>query len=270
MYYWAKVRYDSRWTSIPFKGKGGRSSTAEAINIGNGGERSPIQSIILRVIEKIGRPRSYQSRDLSITSMITNTIGHHKVLLPINHNHYNFQKKTNTFRTNLSARDNVLSKKILQTGRRIQTDSSTWESFHPNNYFSCEAIFSHVVAKFKLLTSLPLSLPWAALSEWSTGFPKSDWYFFSTINNSFQEIINYVLSSTYSIWEWNLSKPMTTLWPARKKTKPTRVRASQQVEHARRLLEYCLETSPTRSHNRLLARNAQSVSRVTLPMRACS
>ena len=107
--------------------------------------------------------------------------------------------------------------KILQTGRRIQTDSSTWEFFYPNNYFSCEAIFSYVVAKFKLLTSLPLSLPWAALSEWSTGFPKSDWYFFSTINNSFQEIINYVLSSTYSIWEWNLSKPMTTLWPARKK-----------------------------------------------------
>ena len=34
--YWAKVRYDSRWTSIPFKGKGGRSSTAKAINIGKG------------------------------------------------------------------------------------------------------------------------------------------------------------------------------------------------------------------------------------------
>ena len=91
--YWAKVRYDSRWTSIPFKGKGGRSSTAKAINIGNGGGRSPIQSIILRVIEKIGRPRSYQSRDLSITSMMTDRIRHHKVLLPINHNHYNFEKK---------------------------------------------------------------------------------------------------------------------------------------------------------------------------------
>ena len=32
--YSAKVRYDSRWTRIPFKGKGGRSSTAKAINIG--------------------------------------------------------------------------------------------------------------------------------------------------------------------------------------------------------------------------------------------
>ena len=51
------------------------------------------ESIILRVIEKIGRPRSYQSRDLSITSMMTDRIRHHKVLLPINHNHYNFEKK---------------------------------------------------------------------------------------------------------------------------------------------------------------------------------
>ena len=133
--------------------------------------------------------------------------------------------------------------------QRIQTDSSTREFFYPNDCLSYEAILSCVMARFKLLTStLPLCLPWAALSEWSTGFPKSDWYFFSTINNSFQEIINYVLSSTYSIWEWNLSKPMTTLWPARKKTKPTRVRASQQGEHARRLLGYCLGSSPTRAH----------------------
>ena len=31
--------------------------------------------------------------DLSITSMIPNRIRLHSVLLPINHNHYNFQKK---------------------------------------------------------------------------------------------------------------------------------------------------------------------------------
>ena len=125
--YWAKVRYDSRWTSIPFKGKGGRSSTAKAINIGNGGERSPIQSIILRVIEKIGRPRSYQSRDLSITSMMTDRIRHHKVLLPINHNHYNFEKKNpNTSRTNISARDNVYNKKFLHLGNSLVFFQDEW------------------------------------------------------------------------------------------------------------------------------------------------
>ena len=31
--------------------------------------------------------------DLSITSKITDKIGQHEVLLPINHNHYNFRKK---------------------------------------------------------------------------------------------------------------------------------------------------------------------------------
>ena len=31
--------------------------------------------------------------DLSITRMITDRIGRHEVLLPINHNHYNFGKK---------------------------------------------------------------------------------------------------------------------------------------------------------------------------------
>ena len=31
--------------------------------------------------------------DLSITSVITDRIGRHEVLLPINHNHYNFWKK---------------------------------------------------------------------------------------------------------------------------------------------------------------------------------
>ena len=31
--------------------------------------------------------------DLSMTYMITDRIGQHKVLLAINHNHYNFQKQ---------------------------------------------------------------------------------------------------------------------------------------------------------------------------------
>ena len=70
---------------------------------------SPIRSVIMRVINKIGRPRR-GSPFFSITRMITDRIGRHKVLLPINHNHYNFRKKV-TFRTNIFRRENVLSKK---------------------------------------------------------------------------------------------------------------------------------------------------------------
>ena len=40
------------------------------INNGNRTEWSPIRSVIIRVINKIGRPRSRES-DLLITSMIT-------------------------------------------------------------------------------------------------------------------------------------------------------------------------------------------------------
>ena len=109
--YWAKVRYYSRWNSILFKGKGGRSSTAKAINIGNESKWSSFRSAIIRMIKKTGRPLSYQSRDLSVTNIIIDRIGHHKVLLPINHNHYNFGKKPNTSRTNISAREDVLRKK---------------------------------------------------------------------------------------------------------------------------------------------------------------
>ena len=59
-------------------------------NNGNRNEWSPIRSVIIRVINKIERPRSGGSICL-ITSMITHQIGRHEVLLPINHNHYNFQ-----------------------------------------------------------------------------------------------------------------------------------------------------------------------------------
>ena len=34
-----------------------------------------------------------QTSDLSITRMITDRIGRNKVLLPTNHNHYNFREK---------------------------------------------------------------------------------------------------------------------------------------------------------------------------------
>ena len=62
-----------------------------AINNDNRNEWSPIRSVIIRVINKIGRPRSGSPICL-ITSMITNQIGRHKVLLPINHSHYNFRE----------------------------------------------------------------------------------------------------------------------------------------------------------------------------------
>ena len=52
---------------------------------GNRTEWSPIRSVIIRVINKIGRPRSGSPICL-ITSMITDRIGRHEALLPINHN----------------------------------------------------------------------------------------------------------------------------------------------------------------------------------------
>ena len=55
------------------------------IRNGNRTEWSPIRSVIIRVINKIGRPRSGSPICL-ITSMITDRIGRHEVLLPINHN----------------------------------------------------------------------------------------------------------------------------------------------------------------------------------------
>ena len=50
------------------------------INNGNGTEWSPIWSVIIRVINKSGSPICL------ITSMITDRIGRHEVLLSINHN----------------------------------------------------------------------------------------------------------------------------------------------------------------------------------------
>ena len=55
------------------------------ISNGNRTEWSPIWSVIIRVINKIGRPRSGSPICL-ITSMITDRIGRQEVLLPINHN----------------------------------------------------------------------------------------------------------------------------------------------------------------------------------------
>ena len=57
------------------------------VSNGNRTEWSPIRSVIIRVINKIGRPRSGSDGLIClITSMITDRIGRHEVLLPINHN----------------------------------------------------------------------------------------------------------------------------------------------------------------------------------------
>ena len=74
------------------------------ISYGNRTEWSPIRPVIIRVINKIGRPRS-GSLICIITSMITDRIGRHDVLLPINHNFikicdiisYNFKSKHKKF-----------------------------------------------------------------------------------------------------------------------------------------------------------------------------
>ena len=60
-------------------------TSASLLSNGNRTEWSPIRSVIIRVINKIGRPRSGSPICL-ITSMITDRIGRHEVLLPINHN----------------------------------------------------------------------------------------------------------------------------------------------------------------------------------------
>ena len=62
------------------------SSHWYVIYSGNKTEWSPIWSVIIQVIDKIGRTRS------GITSVITDRIGRQEVLSLINHNHFNFRK----------------------------------------------------------------------------------------------------------------------------------------------------------------------------------
>ena len=57
----------------------------QSICNGNRTEWSPIRSVIIRVIHKIGRTSSGSPICFN-TSMITDRIGRHEVLLPINHN----------------------------------------------------------------------------------------------------------------------------------------------------------------------------------------
>ena len=59
--------------------------------IGPSGVRSICNHTIIRLISKLGKPRS--ASPICQTSMITNRIGRQKVLLPSNHNRYNFRKQ---------------------------------------------------------------------------------------------------------------------------------------------------------------------------------
>ena len=61
------------------------------IHNGNRTEWSPIRSVIIGLINKIGQPCS-GAPICFITSVVTDRIGRHEVLLPINHNHYNFRE----------------------------------------------------------------------------------------------------------------------------------------------------------------------------------
>ena len=60
-----------------------RTDLVPAISNGNRTEWSPIRSVIIRVITK--STTAQRESDLFITSMITDRIGRHEVLLPINH-----------------------------------------------------------------------------------------------------------------------------------------------------------------------------------------
>ena len=61
--------------------------TCYLINNGNRTEWSPIRSVIIRVINKIGRLCSWSLICLMVTSMMADRIGRNEVLLPISHNY---------------------------------------------------------------------------------------------------------------------------------------------------------------------------------------
>ena len=68
------------------------------INNGNRTEWSPIRSVTIQVINKIGRPRSGSPICL-ITSVITDRIGRQEVLLPIKHIYNNIRERKRRKRT---------------------------------------------------------------------------------------------------------------------------------------------------------------------------
>ena len=53
-------------------------------------------SVSKHTSDKKNRTTTQWESDLFITSMITDRIGRHEVLLPINHKNYNFREKKNS------------------------------------------------------------------------------------------------------------------------------------------------------------------------------
>ena len=66
-------------------------------------------SVCNQTSDQQNRTTVKRESDSLITSMITDRIARHEVLLPINHNQYNFRKKK-TSRTNISNRNNIIFK----------------------------------------------------------------------------------------------------------------------------------------------------------------
>ena len=85
------------------------------ISNGNRTEWSPVGSVIIRVINKIGRPRR-GSPICFITSMITDRIGRHEVLLPINriYNKIRERNKRKTFQEKNSFHPEMRSKENMK------------------------------------------------------------------------------------------------------------------------------------------------------------
>ena len=80
----------------------------EQFSISNRTEWSPSRSVIIRVITKSDAQREF---NLLMTSMITDRIGRHEVLLLINHKNDNFLEKRNS---QVLKEENKIALKYLQ------------------------------------------------------------------------------------------------------------------------------------------------------------
>ena len=96
----------SRQLQVEFFKKNGTRKVQTILTNGDSMEWSPIRSVIIQVINKIGRPRSGSGR--------------HDVLLPINHYHYNFsQKKTFHLKRALNSHLKISQLKIWKTASMV-------------------------------------------------------------------------------------------------------------------------------------------------------
>ena len=86
------------------------------LNNGNRTKWSPIRSVIIRVIDKIGRPPKRES-DLLIMSMITDRIGRHEFLLPIKPNYDKIWERNWTSVVRFHKKSTVNSTKCKTTAR---------------------------------------------------------------------------------------------------------------------------------------------------------